>query len=126
MTTPHLGGMLLASTHPEQLHAWYRDALAPDTDQKVDSYRVLGFDGFYLMVDQRDDIADSNSEGARMILNFEVDDAAAVAARMDELGTTWVSPLEDREGSFFATAKDPDGNYVQVIQLSEEARASMS
>jgi hypothetical protein len=26
----------------------------------------------------------------------------------------------------FATAIDPDGNYVQVIQLSDEARAAMT
>lgn len=126
MTTPHLGGMLLASTRPEQLHAWYRDALEPDSDEKVDQYRVLGFGGFYLMIDQRDDVSESNPEGARMILNFEVDDAATVASRMEQLSTSWVAPLEDRDGSCFATAKDPDGNYVQLIQLSEEARASMS
>jgi predicted enzyme related to lactoylglutathione lyase len=126
MTTPQLNGMLLASTRAERLHAWYRDALEPDTDEKMDQYRVLGFGGFWLMIDQRDELSESNPEGARVILNFEVDDAAAVTARMDELDTTWVSPLEDRDGSLFATAEDPDGNYVQVIQLSEEARAAMS
>jgi predicted enzyme related to lactoylglutathione lyase len=126
MTNPQLNGMLLASTRPERLHAWYREALDPDTDEKMDQYRVLGFGGFWLMIDQRDELSESNPEGARVILNFEVDDAAAVTARMDELDTTWVSPLEDRDGSFFATAEDPDGNYVQVIQLSDEARAAMS
>ena len=28
--------------------------------------------------------------------------------------------LEDRDGSLFARARDPDGNYVQVVQLSEQ------
>jgi hypothetical protein len=38
----------------------------------------------------------------------------------------WVAALEDRDGSLFATAADPDGNYVQIIQLSDEHRAAMA
>jgi hypothetical protein len=34
--------------------------------------------------------------------------------------------LEDRGGSLFATAIDPDGNNVQIIQLSDEDRAAMA
>ena len=37
-----------------------------------------------------------------------------------------MAELEDREGSLFATAQDPDGNYVQVIQLSPAERAQMT
>lgn len=36
-----------------------------------------------------------------------------------------VRPLEDRDGSWFATAIDPDGNYIQIIEFSEVARAEM-
>jgi predicted enzyme related to lactoylglutathione lyase len=61
-----------------------------------------------------------------MILNFDVADARAIAARLDEMGVTWLAELEDRDGSLFATAIDPDGNYVQFIQLSDEARAAMA
>lgn len=57
--------------------------------------------------------------------NFGADDAKAVAARLDEMGVSWVAEIEDRDGSLFATAEDPDGNYVQIIQLSEEAKAAM-
>lgn len=67
----------------------------------------------------------TDPDPARTILNFDVDDARAFAARVDVLGSTWVSPLDDRDGSLFATAQDPDGNYVQVIQLSETEMASM-
>ena len=44
--------------------------------------------------------------------------------------TRWVwsdwRKLEDRGGSLFATAIDPDGNNVQIIQLSDEDRAAMA
>jgi predicted enzyme related to lactoylglutathione lyase len=120
-----LNSILLSSTDPERLHAWYVAALAPEGDERADGYRVLKFGAFYVVIDTRDDITDKNPEPGRIILNFDVDDARAVAARLDEMGVSWLAELEDREGSLFATAIDPDGNYVQIIQLTEEARASM-
>jgi predicted enzyme related to lactoylglutathione lyase len=77
------------------------------------------------MIDSRADIGDTAPEPGRMILNFEVDDARAAAARLRDLGAKWVAELEDRDGSLFGTVTDPDGNYVQLIQLSEEHRAAM-
>jgi predicted enzyme related to lactoylglutathione lyase len=125
MTRPVLDSMLLASTDPDRLHAWYAGALDPEEDTKVDQYRVMKFGAFHLLIDSRDDIGGRNPEPARMIINFDVPDARAVVARMDELGTQWLAELEDRDGSLFATAIDPDGNYVQIIQLSDEHRAAM-
>ena len=117
--------MLLASTDPDRLRDWYAAALDPAESSSVDAYRVLRFGTFHLLIDHRDDVGPKAADAARMILNFDVGDARAVAARMDELGTEWVAPLEDREGSLFATAKDPDGNHVQIVQLSEEHLAEM-
>jgi uncharacterized glyoxalase superfamily protein PhnB len=126
MTSPKLVSILLASTEPERLHAWYAAALAPVEDTKVDQYHVLKFGTFFVVIDRRDDVGDTNPEPGRVILNFDVDDARAVAARLEDAGTTWLAELEDRDGSLFATAVDPDGNYVQIIQLSEEHRAAMT
>lgn len=56
-----------------------------------------------------------------MIINVHVEDARASVARLDDLGVSWVAELELRQpdGAWFATAIDPDGNYVQIIQLTE-------
>lgn len=126
MRKPSLDSMLLASTDPERLHAWYVTAFEPDEDAKVDQYRILKYGSFHLLIDQRHDVGDTNPEPGRMVLNFDVVDARAIAARLDEMGVTWLAELEDRDGSLFATAIDPDGNYVQLIQMSEEARAAMA
>ncbi len=126
MAKPSLDSMLLASTDPQRLHDWYAAAFEPSEDNKMDQYYVLKFGTFYVLIDTRDDIGDRNPEPGRVIFNFDVEDARAVTARLDELGTTWLAELEDREGSLFATAIDPDGNYVQIIQLSDEARAAMA
>lgn len=68
----------------------------------------------------------SDPGSGRVILNFEVPDACVVVARVSELGAAWLAELEDGDGSLFATAIDPDGTYVQIIQLSEEYRAAMT
>lgn len=125
MRHPKLDSMLLASNRPDRLATWYTAVLEPEDDEKVDGYRVLTYGGFHVLIDHREDIASANPDPARMILNFDVADARAVVNRMEAVGTTWVAELEDRDGSLFATATDPDGNYVQVIQLSEEHRAAM-
>jgi predicted enzyme related to lactoylglutathione lyase len=122
---PNLDSMLLASTDPDRLHAWYVAALDPTADDHVDVYRVLRFGTFHLFIDRRDDVSATNPEPGRVVLNFDVADARAVVERMGALGTSWVAEMEDRDGSLFATAADPDGNYVQIIQLSEAHRAQM-
>ena len=92
----------------------------------MDGYRILRYGGFHLIFDTRSDIGPRNPEPGRMILNFDVGDGRAVVARLAEMGVEWVAPLEDREGSLWATAVDPDGNYLQVIQLGEEHRNDMT
>ncbi|WP_049558119.1 VOC family protein [Nonomuraea sp. SBT364] len=125
MKRPALDGMLLASADPRRLATWYESALDPTETADVDDYRVLKYGSVHLIIDTRSDISDKNPEPGRMILNFDVEDARAVVTRMESAGTTWVAELEDRDGSLFATALDPDGNYVQIIQLSDEHRAAM-
>ena len=55
-----------------------------------------------------------------MILNLHVDDAEATARHLGAMGVTWLAPLEYREqaGAWFGTVLDPDGNYVQIIELT--------
>ena len=127
MATPKLGSLLLSSSKPERLRDWYAAALSPKVERTPGepAYDVLDFEGFYVMIDTRDDVGETNPEPGRVILNLEVSDAQAVADRINELGGDWVAKLEDRDGSWFGTAIDPDGNYVQIIELSDEARAAM-
>lgn len=124
MTTT-LGSIMLGTRDAERLHRWYTTVLPPESDDVQGDYRILGYAGFYLFIDPREDVQHTHPDPARVLLNFDVPDARAVVDRMESAGTTWVSPLEDREGSLFATATDPDGNYVQVIQLSPEHMTQM-
>lgn len=123
---PTLGSILLASTNPARLRDWYVDVFEPKVDKTPDgAYDVLDLGGVWVMLDKRDDVGEHNPEPGRVILNIEVADAKEASARVDASGAKWLAPLEDRDGSFFATAIDPDGNYVQILQISEEHKAAM-
>lgn len=126
MRKPSLDSILLASTDPERLHAWYVRALEPEEISQMNGYRILRYGALHLIFDTRSDIGPRNLEPGRIILNFDVSDGRAVVARLEAMGVEWVAPLEDREGSLWATAIDPDGNYVQVIQLGGEDRNDMA
>ncbi|MEW9554843.1 VOC family protein [Nonomuraea sp. NPDC050783] len=116
MTTLKPGSMLLGTTRPAELRAWYAKTLAPEStgDGAID----LG--GFLLVIDGRDDVAAKNGEPGRAIVNFHVDDFDAVRARLDAAGVEWVS-VEDREKGRFGTFADPDGNYLQIIEWKKDS-----
>lgn len=124
MTT--VSSLMLGTTDIDRLHAWYTAVLPPEADQPQEQYRILRYGDFHLFLDPRDDVAGSNDEPGRFLVNFDVEDVRAVQARADEYGATWIAPVEDRDGNLFGTLADPDGNAVQVIQLSPEARAAMA
>jgi len=113
MESPPLGSILLGTADVERLRAWYDATLAPHHGE----HGWLDFGGMGVLIDQRDDVATSNPEPGRMILNFHVRDAKAAVERLDQIGVTWVVELEERaDGMWFATLADPDGNYIQLIQ----------
>jgi catechol 2,3-dioxygenase-like lactoylglutathione lyase family enzyme len=120
MPRPTLGSMLVASTNVNRMREWYERAfgVAPNPDG------FFEFGGVSVLIDPRDDVGDQAAEPARVIMNFHVDDARAIAAHLDSLGVTWVVPVEFRGDAWFATLIDPDGNLLQIIELTPSYWAS--
>ena len=124
MATLTLGSILLGTANPDRLRDWYAAALAPDDSEggftEVTPTMFAGtFADTSLLIDGRSDVADTNPEPGRVVLNFHVDDARATADHLNALGVTWLVELEERAGGLFGTLVDPDGNYVQIIELKE-------
>jgi predicted enzyme related to lactoylglutathione lyase len=115
---PVIGSILLASTDPAGLRAWYQRAFGVSADV----FGFLQFGSVGLLIDGRDDVAARAAEPARVIINLHVSDARAAARRLDAMGVTWLAELEyrDQGGAWFGTVVDPDGNYVQIIELTSE------
>jgi len=124
---PTLRSILLGTADPLRLRDWYAAAfLGSDDDGFTEVTPTLfacSFGGASLLIDGRGDVAERSPDPGRVILNFHVDDARAIAERLDDLGVTWLVDLEERDGGRFGTLVDPDGNYVQIIELGEEQRS---
>jgi predicted enzyme related to lactoylglutathione lyase len=116
MTTLKPGSMLLGTTRPAELRAWYIKALAPEFTGEG----AIDLGGFLLVIDGRDDVEAKNNEPGRMITNFHVDDFDAVEAQLNAAGVKWIS-VEDRAKGKFGTFADPDGNYLQIIEWKKDA-----
>ncbi|GAA4201602.1 hypothetical protein GCM10022252_56580 [Streptosporangium oxazolinicum] len=121
MKTSALGSILLGSADPARLRAWYLAALEPEHfgDNFID------FGGVRVLFENRADVAPATAEPGRVIFNFHVEDAHATAGHLDGLGVTWLVEIERREVGLFGTLVDPDGNYIQIIELTEEYLATM-
>jgi predicted enzyme related to lactoylglutathione lyase len=127
MAAPPLGSILLGTTNPRRLRDWYAAAFGPDGGSFTEVTPTMfaaNFGDVGLLIDGRDDVTDTNPEPGRVILNFHVDDARATADRLNEQGVKWLVELEDRDGGLFGTLVDPDGNYVQIIELTEAPASS--
>lgn len=118
-----LGGLLIHTENPESVRDWYAKAF----DAAVDGRGQIGDNGFglgmgedqYFIFFPHDEVSGRAKEPARIIVNIAVDDADSVAARLDGLGARWIRPLEDGGPGRIATVADPDGNYVQIVQIIE-------
>jgi catechol 2,3-dioxygenase-like lactoylglutathione lyase family enzyme len=120
MNHPTLGSVLLGSADPQRLCDWYCAAF----DCTPNDVGFIAFGATDILIDRRDDVGPVNHEPGRFILNFHVDDARRTAAHLDALGVSWLVPVEERRDGLFGTLIDPDGNYIQIIQLSTAYIAS--
>lgn len=110
-------GVILGSTDPERLIAWYRAALEPLGARWEEHLLVIG-PGAIIGFDRRDDVADQSAEPGRHLVNLTVRDIRAAEEHLNTLGVTWARPVEEvGEGWIFSTVVDPVGNYLQIIQV---------
>lgn len=113
-------GVLLSSTDRDRLIAWYRAALEP-LGARWEEHMLVIADGMYVGFDRREDIADKTVEPGRHFVNFSVRDIRAAERHLNTLGVRWVRPVELTDfGAWFSTVEDPDGNYIQFIEMPAE------
>ena len=118
MSAPPLDSILLASTDPERLRTWYVEKLGGIADP--DGF--LHFGPVAVLITPHDDLGPRSTEPGRFVLNFTVHAIEPVAAELTRQNVTWFAPVEYREdgGAWFGTVLDPDGNHVQLIELTSQ------
>ena len=112
MTTPPLGSLLVGSSNVEQMKEWYRKAF----DTKENDMGAFQFGNVQFFIETHSAVSGPTKEPARVLVNFDVDDARALEGRLNEIGATWIRPVEQESFGLIGTVADPDGNYLQIIQ----------
>jgi predicted enzyme related to lactoylglutathione lyase len=106
----------LESSDPDRAAAWYRAALGLSRGD-----RLLIAGGVELHFTAGTAEAPRAIEPARIVLNFHVEDARAAEARLVALGAVWVRELERTRWGIIGTVLDLDGNYVQIVEPTDDS-----
>ena len=112
MTTPTMGSVLLGSSNVEAMKEWYSKAFSVTANEMG----AFPFGGVQLFIEQHSEVEGPTQEPARVILNLDVDDCRAMEQQLQQVGATWIRPVEQESFGLIGTLADPDGNYVQIIQ----------
>ena len=112
-TRAALRELVVRSPRPDALEQWYRDALGLEG-----SGGVLRAGSMAVRIRPARELATLVREPMRLMPNFVVDDAVGVERRLIGMGATWVRELEATPWARIATVLDPDGGYVQVLELA--------
>lgn len=111
----------LNSENPEQMAAFYRDVLQlpPEPAAGETSFRVGG--DTLLVIDGHSEVHGRTQGPQRVLVDFVVLDLAAEKARLEAAGVTFIrQPGRESWGALITTFLDPDGNYLQMIEMPKE------
>lgn len=110
----------LTSENPERMNAFYKDVigLEPEANLGDHAYKM---GGAVLFLDGHSETHGPAREPQRYLLDWFVDDLKAEQSRLEGKGVEFIR-REGREywGGVISTFKDPDGNYVQLIEYKPE------
>lgn len=113
-----LTGVLISTTelrHPAMRHFYVETlGLVPRSDRP--GFVNFDFGHSRLTVATHDGVSGPATDPARIMLNVQTADIEAAVARCDA-SQVIRRPEREKWGGLVATVTDPDGNYVQFLQM---------
>ena len=110
------------SAQPEKMIDFYRDivGLTVNPDFGPGAFMAGSSDFIALIIEGHSDVSGPTKDPQRVMLNFLVDDVAAEQQRLEAQGVDFIRPATEEPGfGIIATFADPDGNYCQLMQLTQ-------
>jgi predicted enzyme related to lactoylglutathione lyase len=103
----------------KNLLPFYRDTLGLPVSLETPGFVVLGDQsGATIALGTHSEVKGKAKEPARHIVGLETDDIAGDAARLKAKGVEFLEDVTDGGQVKFATFKDPEGNYLQLLQFA--------
>jgi predicted enzyme related to lactoylglutathione lyase len=112
--------VIVHSERPERLIEFYKDVvgLPPHFDVAPGAFSAGSESFVVLIVEPHTEVNGEAIQPQRVMLNFVVDDAIAEQRQLKTRGVPFVRDATEEPGvGMFATFRDPDGNYCQLIEL---------
>lgn len=118
-----VGALLLISDHPEELAAFYRDAMAlPVEEERHDDVPLhwgCEIGGVHLAIHPSPDWpGEATPDAQSPVIVFHTDDVSAAYERLVAHGVRATPPF-DHGFAVLTAFRDPDGNNIQVMALTE-------
>ena len=113
-----LGGVLISTSRQRfpLLRKFYTETLGLVPRSDRDGFVNFDFGGTRLTVAVHDAVSGPSRDPARVMVNLVTDDIQAAVNRCKP-ATVIRPPEREKWGGLVATVADPDGNYVQFLQL---------
>lgn len=122
-----LAGVLIWTEAPrfEAMAHFYRDALGLAPRSSRSDFINFDWSGVRLSISVHDGVHGGARDPLRIMINLLVDDIEATHARLVHAGVAFSRPPEREDwGGWVASFADPDGNTLQLMQLSPAPGAS--
>lgn len=104
----------------KDLLPFYRDVVGLQVGVDTPEFVVLGNNprGPSVTLGTHSEVKGKNADPARHMMGLETDDIEAEVARLKSKGVVFVDDPEKFDQVTVATFKDPEGNYVQLLQFA--------
>jgi predicted enzyme related to lactoylglutathione lyase len=108
----------ITSEQPARLMAFYGETLGLPRDPEAEGGGFRVTESMRLFVDGHSEVHGAAKEPARMLINFMVADVRAERAALEAKGVTFIRKEGvEAWGGTISTFLDPDGNYLQLMQM---------
>jgi predicted enzyme related to lactoylglutathione lyase len=112
-------GILIGTDNLDRLSAFYRDTLGL-TPHSIKPHIVsFAWEGMRLSIVPHSQVKGQARDPHRVMVNLGVADIHTTHARLAAKGVHFIrKPGQEKWGGWIATFTDPDGNILQLMQLS--------
>lgn len=120
-----LSAALVVSPDPARLASFYRDALGiplqPESHGDTALHYGCELGDVHFAIHPAANFPEGPGSGGNSVcLAFAVDDLGAVLRRCEARGVLPLEPPRDVGFAILAALRDPDGNYIELTQLSAQ------
>ena len=119
-------GVIIWTERMERLLPFYRDKLGLTPHSVHADFVSFSFGEVRLSIGLHSQVVARNKEPQRIMINLGTKHIEEVYRSLTKKGVEFVRPPElEHWGGWVATFRDPDGNFLQLLQQPEQASGSV-